>query len=264
MTYRRDTVTTTTSTTALPGPVRWWLLALGALGVLTLLTWGFASSVQRAAVSTADDALEAAGLSGVEVSSATYRDVTLSGPATDEQAARDALAGSSLVYGVKYETSVIEEAPLPSEEATHNATEQASEEATESASADPSVSPDPLEIDALPDLSGVQFETESATLTAPSTVVLDAAAIALIGALDEHPGLKVSIEGHTDDQGDDALNLSLSQQRAEVVRDYLTARGVPADILTATGYGETRPVADNATSDGRAANRRVDFIMTEG
>ena len=72
-----------------------------------------------------------------------------------------------------------------------------------------------------------------------------------------HPEVKASIEGHTDSQGDDQMNLNLSKARAKAVKDYLIKKGVDADHLSSEGFGETRPVADNGTSAGRAKNRRV-------
>ena len=72
---------------------------------------------------------------------------------------------------------------------------------------------------------------------------------------------KVVIEGHTDSNGDDAFNLTLSQQRADSVRTYLVSRGVKAERITATGKGETQPLASNATPEGRANNRRVEIII---
>jgi outer membrane protein OmpA-like peptidoglycan-associated protein len=72
---------------------------------------------------------------------------------------------------------------------------------------------------------------------------------------------KVVIEGHTDSNGDDAFNLTLSQQRADSVRTYLVSRGVKADRITASGKGETQPLATNATPEGRANNRRVEIII---
>ena len=74
--------------------------------------------------------------------------------------------------------------------------------------------------------------------------------------------MKVEVQGHTDSQGDDDFNLKLSQRRAESVRLYLIKRGITSDRLDPKGYGETVPIADNRTSDGRAQNRRVEFVIT--
>jgi len=74
--------------------------------------------------------------------------------------------------------------------------------------------------------------------------------------------LKIQIDGHTDSQGDDAKNQILSQNRAKAVRDYLVSKGVPEARTNFTGYGETKPVADNKTAAGRAKNRRVEMTVT--
>jgi outer membrane protein OmpA-like peptidoglycan-associated protein len=80
--------------------------------------------------------------------------------------------------------------------------------------------------------------------------------------LKAHPEVsKVTVEGHTDDQGDDAYNQDLSQRRAQAVVDFLVAAGVPADVFVAVGYGESRPVVPKKTKKARAANRRVEFKL---
>jgi outer membrane protein OmpA-like peptidoglycan-associated protein len=103
-------------------------------------------------------------------------------------------------------------------------------------------------------LAGSAFGSGSATLTAAAQASLRALAAELGGA-------SVRIEGHTDSQGADSANLALSQQRAQAVRRVLEDAGVPGSRLTAKGLGETQPVADNATADGRAANRRVEISV---
>jgi len=75
-----------------------------------------------------------------------------------------------------------------------------------------------------------------------------------------YPDLQIEIQGHTDNQGDDDYNLSLSQKRAESVKLYLTGLGVDISRLTAKGYGSTKPVASNNTRDGMAKNRRVVLV----
>jgi len=104
-------------------------------------------------------------------------------------------------------------------------------------------------------LDGVNFETNSATLTADARNTLRRVAEALRG----EPNLRAEIAGHTDSTGADDYNLRLSQQRAESVREFLISEGVEASRLVARGYGETQPVADNSTATGRALNRRVEF-----
>lgn len=102
----------------------------------------------------------------------------------------------------------------------------------------------------------VQFETGSAKLIDQSKSLLDEVA----GQLKEHSEIsKVQIEGHTDSKAGKALNQRLSEQRAASVKAYLISKGIAANRLTTKGFGETRPVADNNTEDGRFKNRRVDF-----
>jgi outer membrane protein OmpA-like peptidoglycan-associated protein len=72
----------------------------------------------------------------------------------------------------------------------------------------------------------------------------------------------VQVEGYTDNVGSEQYNLTLSQQRGDAVRDYLISQGVSAGNITATGYGLTNPIADNATAAGRAQNRRVQLVVS--
>jgi outer membrane protein OmpA-like peptidoglycan-associated protein len=80
-------------------------------------------------------------------------------------------------------------------------------------------------------------------------------------ALKNQADHKMIVEGHTDSQGTESSNIELSQRRAQSVRDYLVSRGVPSDIITSTGLGQSRPVSDNSTPTGRANNRRVEIIV---
>ena len=82
------------------------------------------------------------------------------------------------------------------------------------------------------------------------------------GILLAYPGLKVKLEGHTDSVGSEEYNMKLSQNRADAVREYLQAQGVPAANLTAAGYGEDQPVATNSTAAGRQQNRRVEMVVS--
>lgn len=102
-------------------------------------------------------------------------------------------------------------------------------------------------------LEGVGFELNSANLTQASQSVLDVVA----ADLKKYPRLSIELQGHTDSSGSDRYNLELSQKRADSVRNYLLAQGIASSQLTAKGYGESQPVADNTTNEGRAANRRV-------
>ena len=73
----------------------------------------------------------------------------------------------------------------------------------------------------------------------------------------------VQIQGHTDNAGDDNKNLVLSDNRAKSVKEYLVQKGVAVDRLDAKGYGETMPIADNGSTEGRAKNRRTEFVLSK-
>lgn len=84
----------------------------------------------------------------------------------------------------------------------------------------------------------------------------------LSGIVLGHPGLKLAAEGHTDSTGASEYNQRLSVKRAEAVADYLSSQGVPSDSLSASGFGDTRPIAQNNTAAGRQQNRRVELIVS--
>jgi len=108
-------------------------------------------------------------------------------------------------------------------------------------------------------LEGVTFKTGSAELTPESAARLDQA----VETARAYPEITVEVGGHTDSQGNAESNRTLSQQRAESVRNYLIEKGVAPERITAVGYGEDYPVADNATAEGRALNRRVEMKRTD-
>lgn len=107
-------------------------------------------------------------------------------------------------------------------------------------------------------LQGVNFRTGKSVLLPESQVILDRVAESLLG----NPDVKVEVGGHTDATGSKAANQRLSLARAESVRQYLISKGVPAARITAKGYASTRPIAENSTVEGRAANRRVELTKT--
>ena len=109
-------------------------------------------------------------------------------------------------------------------------------------------------------LDKVYFNTNKATIMKRSNRLLDNVAKVIIA----HPEIpRIRIEGHTDDKGKDDYNKDLSQRRADRVRLYLIEKGVPDDRLESVGYGEEKPVAENTSSKGRAANRRVEFNFAD-
>jgi OOP family OmpA-OmpF porin len=106
----------------------------------------------------------------------------------------------------------------------------------------------------------VQFETDSAVLLPQSKTILDEVAT----ILKDNPGLtKVRIDGHTDSTSTPEHNQTLSEQRANSVRDYLVSKGIAAGRLTPVGHGQDKPIGDNTTDEGRYQNRRVEFHITE-
>lgn len=106
----------------------------------------------------------------------------------------------------------------------------------------------------------VHFETDSSIIKKDSFALLDEVANTLV----VNPQIKlVEIQGHTDNVGNPQYNLELSQARADAVRDYLIQKGVSKSRLESKGYGDTKPVADNKTDAGKAANRRVQFEIEQ-
>lgn len=118
------------------------------------------------------------------------------------------------------------------------------------------VGPDGCEQAVVIDLRGVNFAFDKSDLTAESTAILDQA----VEVLTRYPNLKVEVAGHTDSIGTDQYNQGLSERRAKVVYDYLTAKGIDAARLAGpNGYGEGKPIDTNDTSEGRARNRRTEL-----
>jgi outer membrane protein OmpA-like peptidoglycan-associated protein len=107
-------------------------------------------------------------------------------------------------------------------------------------------------------VSDVLFDTGSATLKPGAREKLARVA----GILAAHPDLKIEIEGHTDSVGGDEYNQRLSERRAESVRSYLVQQKIPPTAVDAEGFGESRPVATNATTAGRQQNRRVELVVS--
>lgn len=103
---------------------------------------------------------------------------------------------------------------------------------------------------------GVNFDFNKATIVAAATPVLEQWA----GRLAQCGDVGLQIEGHTDSVGPEAYNQTLSERRANSVKDFLVSQGIDAGRVNAVGYGETRPLTGNADADGRAQNRRVEIV----
>lgn len=106
-------------------------------------------------------------------------------------------------------------------------------------------------------LSGVSFDSGGHNLTPDAKKRLDVVA----HALKDYPERSITIAGYTDDKGQDAANLALSQKRADSVKAYLESQGVPPPRLVSEGRGESNPTASNDTAEGRANNRRVEITL---
>ncbi len=115
----------------------------------------------------------------------------------------------------------------------------------------------PIEVGMHYRLHNIYFAFNSADILSSSQKVLDE----FIVFLNDHPTMTISIEGHTDNVGSDEFNLILSENRAKAVYNYLVNNGIDANRLQYKGFGETAPIATNETEEGRAMNRRTEFVI---
>ncbi len=106
-------------------------------------------------------------------------------------------------------------------------------------------------------VNGVLFDFEEATLRPGANKIV----LRAVDYLRTNPDSRVVVAGHTDHHGSKSFNQKLSEQRAGAIVNALKANGISANRITSTGYGETRPVADNKSLEGRRANRRVEIIL---
>lgn len=104
-------------------------------------------------------------------------------------------------------------------------------------------------------LVGVNFDYSSTKLSSESYPILFHAVQVLL----QNPDMQVEIQGYTDNIGSEKANLKLSEKRAQMIKNYLVARGIDGNRLKVVGYGEAKPIADNKTADGRSMNRRIEF-----
>jgi outer membrane protein OmpA-like peptidoglycan-associated protein len=120
----------------------------------------------------------------------------------------------------------------------------------------------------------VKEEPRGTVITLPGSVLFASGKSALLSSgtqklaqvasvLKDQPEHEIAIEGYTDSRGSDDLNQALSERRAETVRNFLIAQGLPGDHINAVGLGASSPVADNTTAEGRADNRRVEIVVKE-
>jgi OmpA-OmpF porin, OOP family len=130
-----------------------------------------------------------------------------------------------------------------------------SKEMNQEVTADASILKDEIEKTGHVAVYGIHFDTAKATIQPDSEDTLKQVA----ALLQQNPDLKLRVEGHTDNQGSAVANQALSERRAQAVVAWLTSHGVAANRLKAQGFGETKPVAENSTDEGRAKNRRVEL-----
>jgi OOP family OmpA-OmpF porin len=108
-------------------------------------------------------------------------------------------------------------------------------------------------------LRGVNFDFDKAEIRPDAAIVLDE----VVSILSGRPEVRVRVEGHTDATGPEAYNQGLSERRATSVLEYLVEHGIGAARLRAVGHGETKPIANNDTREGRALNRRVELQVLD-
>ena len=104
--------------------------------------------------------------------------------------------------------------------------------------------------------NGIKFDSGKATLKPESMGIINE----IVKLMKQHPEIKFSIEGHTDSDGDTGFNQNLSEQRSKTVMNELIEQGIDSERMVSKGFGEDKPVADNSTPEGKANNRRVEFV----
>ncbi|MGP5359736.1 OmpA family protein [Psychrobacter celer] len=119
--------------------------------------------------------------------------------------------------------------------------------------------PDPRDVARALSIQVINFELDKAIIPDANKALLDRAATIIT----EVPDMELMIIGHTDSQASDDYNIELSQERADAVKEYLVAQGVDASKLSTKGMGESEPIADNSTEQGRFRNRRIEFVVND-
>jgi OOP family OmpA-OmpF porin len=214
------------------------LLGLVALGLCFWICISVgAPAIERDILARSGLALNESSMGWVQVS-ADGRDVVLEGSAPSAGARREAAALARGVWGVRVveDRMGVSEPEAPAAEALESCQDQ---------------------FDELLANETLLFDTNSAVIPEDSFRLLGELAALASRCTEEH----IEVAGHADSSGGEALNLRLSRDRAEAVVASIVERGVDPERLSAVGFGETRPVADNESAAGRARNRRIEFIV---
>lgn len=191
------------------------------------------------------------------------RDITLSGHVASDSIKQLAETYTRKIDGVREinnNIKVTQDEPSPTITSSPNSKEKLDEAPIEKEILNPTVAPLPEfscqeDFDFLLRNNKINFTSNSDTIDSSSYDLLRD----LLDVANRCSDVNIEISGHTDSQGSEEYNLQLSQKRAESVLDYLTNNGIEVDRLTAIGYGETNPIADNETPEGLEANRRIEF-----
>lgn len=186
------------------------------------------------------------------------RDATLTGKVTSQQRSDEIeqlLSAMPGIRSVDNQLTIAKVEPIATESNTVVASNSEPEETKQTEKIKKEVVEELLQTI---DLSGITFLFDSNEITPKGRLILSD----VVSILKKHPEFNVVIEGHTDNAGDDALNLHLSQQRAQSVLAYLNNNGIQAGRLTAKGFGESSPIASNDSVEGRAQNRRIEFVVS--
>jgi outer membrane protein OmpA-like peptidoglycan-associated protein len=221
------------------------LTALFGLVALGLCIWlGIsmrAPAIEEDILARSSAALEERSMGWAQVS-ADGRDVILEGTAPSEGARREAATLARGVWGVRVveDRMNVSEPEAPAEEPTTEALESCQDQ-----------------FDGLLANRSIRFDSNSAIIHEDNFQLLDELAAIASQCTEEH----IEVAGHADSSGGDALNRRLSRARAEAVVAALVERGLNPERLSAVGFGDTRPVADNESAAGRARNRRIEFIV---
>lgn len=213
-----------------------WLIGLAALLTLAICVTGKLRTIQNSILGAAVSVVASANAARVDVN-VSGRDLTLSG-AIDSNLDRDTFIGAfNRIEGVRVVHDELQE---------FNPREQARLDRQQFRQQLSTI-----------DSASIEFQPGSAELSLSSEAVL----LQLASLLRSDPGRQIKVAGHTDNSGGAAGNLELSRQRAQAVADFLTARGILESQLFVQGFGDTRPAFSNESAEGRAANRRIEFVF---